>query len=136
MKKKKCEADFQAKFTPWAKENWVEMFGRVSAAVELKKSDTSTLGWSKIEPHQYTEMDKAQNSVMVHKISDSAVGYKPVDTVIIAGLGYLGVMFNIQKQMKVFYIINITYVKFLKNVLKKKSLSEQDCNTFGHKITL
>ena len=136
MTKKKCEADFQSKFTPWAKDNWLKIFGKCSAYVELKKSDGKTLGWSKIEPHQYTELDKAQNHVAVHKISDSAMGYKPVDTVVVAGYGFLAVMFNIQNQMKEFYIIDIDKVNYLKNTLKKRSLSEQDCIEHGRKIVL
>lgn len=133
---KKCEADFQTKFTKWAKENWLKKFGKISAYVELKKSDGFTLGWSKIEPHQYTELDKAHNRVAVHKISDTAMGYKPVDTVVVAGLGLLAVMFNIQKQMKVFYFIDIDKIMYLKNILKKRSLSEQDCLEHGDKINL
>lgn len=74
------EAKLQTKFTKWLKTDW--KMG--AAAFELKVSRGDRLAYSAIPDHQMVALrDSGGAKGMVHKISDSAIGYKPFDCFIL-----------------------------------------------------
>ena len=126
------EKNMQSLFTKWLKNN-----GKESAAYELKITHTNTLPFSKIAPHQYTELLKVRMGVQVHKISDSAIGYKPYDCYsLYRSPAYLVVMFYKPRQKKKAYLIDILDLLEIKETPGKKSLREEDCIKYGKEIIL
>ena len=131
------EKNMQSLVTRWAKDNWRKEMGDKSALIELKITKTKTLPFSKIAPHQYTSLLKAKTGTLVHKLSDSAIGFLPADMFVLArSSAYLCVMFYVPRKPKIIYLLDILDLLQLKEIPKKRSLRESDCIEFGKAITL
>ena len=79
-----------------------------SALIELKITKTKTLPFSKIAPHQYTSLLKAKTGTLVHKLSDSSIGFLPADMFVLArSSAYLCVMFYVPRKPKIIYLLDI-----------------------------
>ena len=86
------EKELQTRFTKWLKSRDAKSFfdsvGLGAVAFELKISHTHTLARSSIKEHQVLALAMAAgldgfDVPLVHKISDSAIGYKPFDCVVL-----------------------------------------------------
>lgn len=126
------ESNFQSLFTKWLKLNADE-----SAAYELKITKTGTIPFSRIAEHQITSLLKAKHGILVHKISDSAIGFLPFDTfTLVHSAAYLVVMFYKPRMQKVCYAIDIDDLIKLKDTPGKRSISEEDARDLGVTIFL
>ncbi len=84
------EKEFQSKVTRYlkSKQAWDWMASRKydALALELKVTKGKRLALSKVEEHQVLSLMKARGIIesnLVHKISDSALGFKPVDCLVL-----------------------------------------------------
>lgn len=126
------EADFQSKFTKWAKINSTE-----SAAYELKICKTKSLPFSRIEEHQLLALERAKDGTIVHKISDMAMGFKPFDCMVLhKAAGYLAIMFYVPRERQSFYLIDIETLLDIIKTSKRKSLTEDVCQRNGSRYYL
>lgn len=86
------EAQVQSRFTKAVKGGALAGLG--SCAFELKVAGRSgRVAYSQLAEHQLLALVQAGSEVgLVHKISDSAIGYKPCDGVyLVRASGYLGI---------------------------------------------
>lgn len=126
------EALFQTLFTKWLKANATK-----SGAYELKFTKGKTLPFSKIPEHQVTSLRKAAYGALVHKISDSAIGFKPLDCMVVShGEAWLAVMFDKPGRRRYCYLLDVVAVEMFFKIPKKRSITEQDCLTNGIKVLL
>ena len=84
----KREKKFQSELTRWIKQDGAKMYRRIgvkSCLYELKFVLGERLAKSLVKEHQVVDLAKAggveafADSPLAHKLSDSAIGYKPVD---------------------------------------------------------
>ena len=101
------ETKLQTKFTAWMKSgrgfDWIHAKGHSACAFELKLAKGFRLPFSKVPDHQEIALlgssgrrdthnltrwaSLPDNSGLFHKISDSAIGYKPFDCFALRGAG-------------------------------------------------
>lgn len=96
------EAELQTRFTKWLKGDEGKAFlfeggGAGAAAFELKYTAGVALALNEFAEHQIQALSSVEGldgtGTMVHKISDSAIGYKPFDCFAMAhapGYGVIG----------------------------------------------
>ena len=126
------EKNFRSLFTKWLKKYAEETF-----VYELKITKRDTLPFSKFQAHQLPALYNAKHSILAHKISDSAIGYKPFDGAVWRNCpAYVGIMFYKPRMKKVCYLLDIDVVMKLKDTPKKRSISEVDCILLGITIYL
>ena len=117
------EAQFQTKFTKWAKYNI-----RSSVPVELKISKTNSIPFSRLEPHQERALLSCKQSSLVYKIPDVGYDKKPFDCFVFSNVkhAYVGVMFYVSRGVKHFYLIEIEdWLSFQKSSSRKSLTEEQ-----------
>ena len=69
------------------------------------------------------------------KMTDASLGLKPFDGMIIKGCpAYVGIMFNIPVNQKIFYLIHIKHVMDIKRS-GSKSIKKRDCEELGEKFS-
>jgi penicillin-binding protein-related factor A (putative recombinase) len=121
------ESNFQSLFSKWVKDNW-----RSSAAFELKITKTNTLPFSRIEEHQLVSLSKAKHAILYHKISDSAIGFKPFDCFTLYNSeAYLVIMYYKPRAKKQFYMIDIDVLENFMQIKSNHSISEQNAKELG-----
>lgn len=127
------EKDFQKLFTAAAKRT-----GLPTGLYELKLARGNSLPWSSVEGHQITALYKAKHETLVHKISDSALGYKPADTVIYTkSNSYVVVAFFDKKHTPdCCYIIDIDRFIETQKTSRRKSLTGEVARMVGTRFIL
>lgn len=121
------EKHFQAKLTPW-----LEKYG-FTCGGELKISHGNTVPFSKFEEQQLPNLFKVKHGIKVVKLSDALRNLKPFDFLCLKNEpAYVGVMFNIPKNQKEFWFIDIDHVMRIKNS-GAKSITKKDCEKMGFK---
>lgn len=129
------EKDFQSDFTRWLREN-AEGFGLdFTFAYELKICKQKRFPFSRIEPHQITSLKRTKDACQRHKISDSAIGFKPYDGYQICySPAYLIILWYTPRKAKCPIWIDIDdFLSFRENEGKepKKSITEEEALTIG-----
>lgn len=117
------EAQFQTRFTRWAKYN----LNNVSGACELKITHGKSLPFSAVAPHQIAALQFVKNGCLQYKIPDVGMSQKPFDFFFLAKQNaYVVIMFYRPRQ-DTFYLIDIdTFVEYAKSSTRK-SLTEDEC---------
>jgi hypothetical protein len=131
MKKNFKESDFQNILSRWIKDN----FNKVPTGLyESKISKGGTVNFNAFQPQQIPSLNKAATKGLYFKLSDASLGAKPADFFFIRG-GFLALMFNITKQQKKFYFLEIKEALKLK-AKGQKSIKESDTQLLGLTINL
>lgn len=121
------EKNFQTLFTKYAKKNPLP-----TGLYELKLARKGKFYFSQLEDHQWVFLSKAKHKTLVHKISDSSIGYKPADTVIFTkSNGFVVIMFYTPYKEKIAYIIDIDVLT--KSKSKYKSLTEETVKLLSYR---
>lgn len=122
------EKHFQAKLTEWIK----KPNNKFNCIYELKISHGNTVQFSAFQEQQLPSLWKARHDVLAVKWSDALGTMKPCDGACFVGTpAYVGIMFNIPKNQKVFYFLPIDDV-----VKLKKSGAKSITKKFAQKIGL
>lgn len=105
---------------------------------ELKVSAGKTVRFGSFQEHQLPKLWDAKHGIQHHKISDSAIGFKPYDGYVFKEVdnAYVGLLFEKDKQHKECYFIDIDEVYKLKEIPNKKSITLDDAKRLGKKIVL
>jgi len=120
------EADFQVKFTRWAKYNI-----KTSCAFELKIAKEKSLPFSAIQPHQIEALSIAKHSTLIHKISDGGYQQTPFDCFTLSGSeAYVVIMFY-KRGQKEFYMIDIDVFISEMNTSIRKSITAERAKQIG-----
>jgi len=123
----KLEKDFQALFGLWGEKNWK------TCGYELKISKGNTVAFTKFEDQQLPSLLKTYKEGKNIKLTDASYGLKPFDgMMLIKEDAYVGIMFNIPKNQKEFYLIHIKDVMKIKKS-GAKSIKKVDCEKYGIK---
>ena len=123
------ESDFQSLFSPWM----TDPANAFTCAYELKISNGNTVSWGKFRDQQIPSLCETYYGVKHHKLTDASVGLKPYDGYCMKGEdAYVGIMFNIPVNQKIFYLIHIKEVMKIKNS-GAKSITKKDCERVGIK---
>ena len=117
----KYEQKFQTKFNNYVKNILLPQYDSCAFAFELKHTRGKTyLNFSEVKSHQIAALLAVKNQNFVYKISDSAIGQKPFDSIAFKKcLAYVVV-----KYPKNFYMIGIDSWIAERNTSTRKSLTE------------
>ena len=121
------EAQFQTKFTRWAKYNIKE-----SSAFELKLSKTNRLPFANIADHQFQNLLSVKRASLTYKISDASFGLKPFDCfTLVRTNAFLVVMFY-KRGEKEFFMIDIEHlISFMEQHPEKKSITRDEASSIS-----
>lgn len=127
------ERIFQSEFTKWAKQHI-----KTSTAFELKvAAKDGNLYYKQIKEHQIESLRKAKHHVVVHKISDMALGFKPFDCVALADAqAFIAVMFYKPYMKHTFILIDIDDMVKEMSESRWKYITKDRANEIGIEITL
>lgn len=122
-----CEADFQTKFTRWAKNNFKD-----TAVFELKFSKTLSIPFSAVKDHQIANLLSAKHRQISYKIPDVGYDQKPFDCFCIArAKAYVVLMYYNSKNKKEFYMFDIDEFVHLKETHHRKSLTLEEAQSLA-----
>lgn len=126
------EADFQTKFTRWAKYNI-----KTGGAFELKLVKGNRLPFKNIAPHQIANLLIVKRGTLSYKISDASYGLKPFDCFVLhKATAFLVVMFY-KRGEKNFYMIDIeALINFKEKNPEKKSITREEVALIGSLHTI
>ena len=120
------EADFQTKFTRWAKYHLKE-----SCACELKVAkEGQALPFSAVKEHQVLALSVVKNSGLGYKIPDAGYDQKPFDFFFLKGDSYVVVMFA-KRNQKEFVMIPINVFLQESAQSPRRSLTEKRAKEIG-----
>lgn len=121
------EADFQTRFSKWAKHNI-----KHTAAFELKICKEPSMPFNAVKEHQVANLLSARNRSLIYKIPDAGFDIKPFDCFMLSGCeAYVVVLFYQKRGDKEFYMININdYVKLMESS-ERKSLTKIDAQSWA-----
>lgn len=127
------EAEFQADMRKWIPLNIKE-----TLCIEYKVSDTGTIGFDRLEPHQLSGLLNASEGTLYFKPMDDTSQRKPFDAFhIVKSLAYVAVMFNCKVWgNKTFYLITPQAWEKEQFEGANRTLSEERANQIGSKQTL
>lgn len=116
------EAEFQTKFTRWAKHNV-----KHTAAFELKVCNEKSLPFNAVQEHQVANLLSARDRSLVYKIPDAGYDQKPFDCFCLSGAeAYVVVLFYENRGDKEFYMIKIHDFLKMQEQSEKKSFTKTD----------
>lgn len=118
------------------KDSKLEVYPISGFAFELKvDGGRGRIPFSHIEEHQVTSLIKAGRGVLSHKISDSAIGFKPCDMVVIMG-GVACFIFAYGKRLNGarWYAIDVDVLWRYMSERGRGSFSEDWAREYGHEI--
>lgn len=119
------EADFQTKFTRWAKYNV-----HTPTAFELKLAKSRSLPYSAVQDHQIAALLAVKKDKLCYKIPDSGIAQKPFDMFVLRGEAYVAVMFY-ERGQKEFFLIDVDEFISERDTSTRKSLTEQRAREIG-----
>ena len=120
------EADFQTKFSKWAKYNI-----KYSGAFELKLTKTSSIPFSSVADHQILNLKIAKHSNLVYKIMDVGLAQKPFDCFTLSNVQAYVVLMFYKRGQKEFFMIDIDDFIKEKETSDRKSLLESRAREIG-----
>jgi len=127
------EADFQTKFTRWAKHNLITRTG----AYELKLTKTKSLPFNAVAPHQIIALQLVKHNHLGYKIPDVGLSQKPFDFFNISSSqspdAQIVVMFYTRGNNK-FYMIDVDDFVNKAKSSERKSLTEDECSTIACRV--
>lgn len=104
----------------------------IFCAYELKISRGNTVNFNCFQDQQIPSLWKTYTVGINIKFTDASFGLKNYDGICYKGPSYIGIMFNIPKNQKEFYLIHIKEVMKIKKS-GAKSITKKDCEEFGIK---
>lgn len=120
------EADFQTKFTRWAKYNL-----KTNTACELKVAkEGQSLPFSAVKDHQILALSIVKNNGLGYKIPDAGYDQKPFDYFFIHGEAYVVVMYC-KRNQKEFFMIDVDDFVNEGTQSKRRSLTEERAREIG-----
>lgn len=116
------EAEFQSRFTKWAKHNV-----KHTAAFELKICKENSMPFNAVKEHQVANLLSARDRSLMYKIPDAGFDQKPFDCFMLSGCNaYVVILFYQKRGDNEFYMINIhDYVKLMETS-ERKSITKTD----------
>ena len=111
MKKNFKESDFQNLICKYIKNNYPDIPTHIG---EAKVSKGRTINFNAFQPQQLPSLHKAATTGLYFKLTDASLGSKPADYIFIRG-GYVALMFEIDKQQELAYLVDILKVMALKD---------------------
>lgn len=124
------EASFQSMFTKWCRANATE-----SMACELKICHGKSMPFTQVAPHQYQALSDAKAGRLVHKLSDSAIGFLPFDMFALVGsAAYVVVLFYQPRQPKEVIFIDIDVLLTERETSDRKSLTKERAMQIASKV--
>ena len=125
------EKNFQTDLGRWILNRYNE-----SCAYELKAVKGASCPFSALAPHQKGNLLAVKHGGMNYKIPDLG-NQNPFDGVFLKGLpAYVGIMFNTEKQKRVFYWIDIDTFTSAEATALRKSLTEDRAGQIGRRFVL
>lgn len=108
-----------------------------SALIEYKVSDTDSINFSRLEPHQFAALKAAKHNRLYHKISDGTLDQKPADSFLLAKTdAWIVIMFRAKERgQKEFFLIDIDVWGVEMNK-ERKSLTEEKAKEIGVRCLL
>ena len=127
------EKKMQSEFTAWMRDQKKKGKFNFSMVFELKVCHQKRFAFSKIEEHQITSLNKANQSCLFHKISDQGMGFKPFDGFQICNVpAYLIILFYEPRKPKELIWIPIQHLNYLKQDNSTiKSITEEEAKQIG-----
>lgn len=119
------EADFQTKFSRWAKYNLP-----CSTACELKIVKGNSLPFTAVQEHQIRNLKLVKHGGFGYKIPDAGYGQKPFDFFTLRGDAFVVVMFY-KRGQKEFIMIDVDVFEKENAVSKRRSLTEERAKEIG-----
>jgi len=119
------EADFQTKFTRWAKYNLP-----CSTACELKIAKTGSIPFSDVKEHQIRGLLSVKNGGFVYKIPDVGFAQKPFDFFTLRGDAFVVIQFY-KRAQKEFVMIDVERFVNESQTSKRRSLTEARAREIG-----
>ena len=134
------EAKMQTKFTRWLRDNWDDGAG----AFELKVGKGNVVAFSCVPEHQILSLMRVRGierlglvEAMVHKLSDSAIGFLPFDCFAMVNCeAYLVLGFNGGKDVYMVDVVRVVEEMYLDGVRKRGSLGIEWAKERGERIVL
>lgn len=124
------EAEFQTKFTKWAKYNVHE-----PGAYELKLVKGHSMPFDVVAEHQIAALLLVKHGKIGYKIPDTGIAQKPFDFFILKGSAQIVVMFH-RRAQKEFFFVDIDDFVMEKRMSERKSLTEERARVIGRAFLL
>jgi hypothetical protein len=125
----KLEAKHQAHFNHWIRE--VFLARGQCGAFELKQTEADSISFDEVSEHQILNLQAAKRGKLVHKISDSAMGFKPFDAFAMTGARAYVV---IRWPAGVFTIIDVDVFVIEQGKSKRKSLTYERAKAIAGEV--